>query len=80
MQPPKSIATQKNSTNKNPKQNKTCHNSQSLFLLVNNSWKTYKTTFRSEPKRKEGGKEVRLNGIQPAKPKEGLQKRREAKP
>jgi hypothetical protein len=45
--------TQKNSTNKN----KTCHNSQSLFLLVKNSWKTYKTTFRSEPKRKEGRKE-----------------------
>ncbi len=63
-------------------QNKTYHNSQSLFLLVKNSWKTYKTTFRSEPKRKEGRKE----GSQAEwhttskNQKEGLQKRREAKP
>jgi hypothetical protein len=62
--------TQKNSTNKNPKQNKTklATTHKAFFLLVKNSWETYKTTFRSEPKRKEGGKEVRLNGIQPAKP------------
>jgi hypothetical protein len=47
-----------------------------FFLLAKNSCKTYKTTFRSEPKRKEGSKEgrkeVRLNGIQPAKPKGGI--------
>jgi hypothetical protein len=60
MQPPKSITTHKNHTEKLHKQEpktKLATTHKAFFLLVKNSCKTYKTTFRSEPKRKEGRKE-----------------------
>jgi hypothetical protein len=78
MQPPKSINTHKNHTEKLHKQKQNLPQlTKPFFYLQRIPVKPTKQHSDQNPKgkkeaRKEGRKEVRLNGIQPAKPKGGI--------